>query len=524
MISQSLEVQLGQLVQSPTISANAISGFKAAQNTVTSGIDVSFELTDLTGISSITLLRNYVLDPATATVLQTWNPILADYTWSDTDTALQQQASAFYWLVLSPKGTSGTSVQVGPQNIALNPDLSPPLPVASISASHGAVVDGVLTVTVNVTTAAPSIKIYIQNYRGNPAFVAVAQQSTSPIQFTLDATGETITIKAIAVSIGGAEATTGPTTTLTLSGAGTVPATVQDVLVTQIATGNQISFPTSKDAGPIYKIYRAQRGDSFLTATLLATVSSTAGTVQYLDTGGLAGDWEYFIIATNGAGDSLPSAPAFPIIFYSSAGLPPNVPTNTTNTATIDSVDAGSNVVVRIYGASGPGTSYNKITGFGSLIRPNGTISGLFYSTQYVILWTGSTYIAPNFYFSSLPDGYDFVGTIVTTAPTGVVGSGATFSMVIDGSGHVIQANPVTLGSGYGGATTAISGGGGTDAVVQPNIVPPGAITSYTVINGGTGYTSVPSGVVIPGGGGGTTGGGGSSGSATGSRNGADLP
>ena len=279
----------------------------------------------------------------------------------------RRKRQAYYWLELLPQGTSGTSVIIGPQNILLNPQLAAPIPSTSISASSSAAANGVVTITVNVTGQAASQKIYVSGYKGNPGFVAVAQNATSPIQFTLDVTGETITIEAVGVSAGGTEAASGPTTTLTLSGSLTVPAAPQGVIVNQIATGNQITFPASKDAGPTYQIYRAQAGQSFLGATLLATVTGTAGTIEYLDTGGLAGNWEYFIVAMNSAGNSLPSAPATPAVLFSSAAIPPNVPVNTTNTATVDSVDGGSSVVVRIYGPGGVGTSYMRLTGYGSL-------------------------------------------------------------------------------------------------------------------------------------------------------------
>jgi hypothetical protein len=518
-ISATQAVQLARIVSSPTISANAVSGFKAASNPVTSGIDVTFTLNDLTGISGIALYRNNVLDPNTAIAIQSWFPALADFTYSDTSISLQAQATAYYWIRLIPQGTSGTLVQVGPQSILLNPQTAAPIPATSISASHGAITNGVLRVTVNVTASSPSVKIYVQNYHGNPAFVAVSQQSRSPIQFSLDATGETITLKAIGVSAGGAEAASGPTTTLTLSGSATVPAAVQGVLVTQIATGNQISFQSSLDAGPTYKIYRAQRGDSFLTAILLATVTSTAGTVQYLDTNGLLGDGEYFIIATNSVGDSLPSLPAFPTILFTSATVPPNVPSNTTNTATIDSIDTGGSALARIYGAGGVGTSYTRLTGFGTLTRPNGTISGLAYTTKYVALWTGTAFIAVTTYPSTLPDGYEYIGTFITTNATGVVGSGATATAVIDGLGHVIQVNPGAVGSGYGSASVNFTGGGGSGAQATGNISG-GGVVSYTVTNGGTGYTTAPSVAVVGGGSPGVTGGGGPTGGGGGYRGG----
>lgn len=513
------QVQLQALISSPAINQNAVSGFQAASNATTLGVDVTFSITDTTGILGVTLLRNYVLDPATATVIQSWLPQVADYVWSDTDTDLQEQAAAFYWLILSPQGTSGTSVQVGPQNINLNPQLAPPVPSTSISASSSAAVNGVVTITVNVSGTAASQKIYVSGYKGNPGLVAVAQNAQTPIQFTLDATGETITIEAIGVSAGGTEAATGPTATLTLNGVETVPAAPEGVIVNQIATGNQISFPASRDAGPTYKIYRAQRGQSFLFATLLATVTGTAGTIEYLDTGGLAGDFEYFIVATNAAGDSLPSDPASPAVLFTSAGLPPNTPANTTNTATVDSVDAGTSALVRIYGPGGVGTSYNRLTGFGTLARPNGSVSGLAYTTKYCILWTGTSFVAVTTYPATLPDGWEVVGSLTTTAATGVVGSGATAVAVINGLGNVTNINPTASGSGYASATVNIAGGGGSGAAADANVVG-GQVTSYTVTNAGTGYTTAPTVTIIPGAGSGTTGGGGVNGDGGGSPTG----
>ena len=518
-----LTQQLNGLIASPAINANAISGFQAKSNALTQGVDLSFTLTDTTGIDTITLLRNFVLDAASATVLQSWQPMEADYTWSDTDTALQGQAAAYYWLVLSPVGTSGTALTVGPQSIELNPQLAAPVPATSISASHSAAVNGVVTVTVNVMGDAASQKIYVSGYKGNAALVAVAQQASSPLQFTLDATGENVTLEAIGVSLGGAEAASGPTTTLILNGTLTIPATPQGVVVAQISTGNQITFPASKDAGSTYKIYRAQSGQAFVAATLLATVTGTAGTIEYLDTAGLTSAWEYFVVATNDAGDSAPSAAATPPVLYTSAALPANVSGNTTNTATIDSVDAGTSALVRIYGPGGVGTSYSRLTGYGSLTRPNGTISGLAYSTMYGVMWTGIAFLAVVTYPATLPDHYEIVGQLTTTAPTGVSGSGATATAVINAAGNVIQVNPDNVGSGYSSATVSVAGGGGSGAQVIANVNAAGQITSYTVQNGGSAYATAPAVTVVGGTSTGTTGGGGSNGGTDGSRSGLEF-
>jgi hypothetical protein len=201
------QVQIAQLLSSPAINRNGVSGFTAVPNATTGGVDVSFSLVDLTGVASITLLRNFVRDIGTATVLQSWQPVQAAYAWSDTDNGLQSTANAYYWLTLAPTGISGKPVSVGPIVLLLNPQLSAPPPASGISASSSATVNGEVSVTVNVTAIqASSVKIYVSGYHGSSTFVAVAQQALAPIQFNLDATGETITLKAVSISTGGTEA------------------------------------------------------------------------------------------------------------------------------------------------------------------------------------------------------------------------------------------------------------------------------------------------------------------------------
>ena len=417
-----LITQLQRLVASPTISASAISGYSANANATTMGVDLAFTLTSVTGINSITLLRSYTMDIGVATVVATWQPFLANYTWSDTDGGLQANGQVFYWLRLSPTGTSGTATTVGPQELLLNPALIAPAPPSNISASHAAAANGSVLVTVNVggLSASGSVKIYVSNYKGNPSPVAVAQAAQSPVQFALQATGETVTFQAAAVSTGGGEALGVASAILVLSGPATVPATPQGITVVQIPAGNQISFQGSREAVTSYRVYRAQRGQTFLLANLLAVITASgSGTVEYLDTSGLSGDWVYFVIAAGAAGYSAPSTGVSPPSALSSAAIPPNSPSNTTNTATIDSIDSGSAVIVRVYGAGGPGTSYTRLTGYGSLTRPNGSLTGLLYSTAYAVLYTGTAYIATTSYAGTLPDGWEWVGTLTTTGPTG---------------------------------------------------------------------------------------------------------
>lgn len=502
----------------PPIGENAITQFLVVANP-TGGVNVSFGLTNTTGIGSLVLVRAGSNDIKQATVLQSWTSSVSNFEWSDTGATLNALGQAYYWIKLEPANVTGSEIIVGPQFILLNPSLVAPPAATDISASHAAAANGAVLVTCNVAgvNQGEGIQITVTGYLGNPSPVAIATAANSPLQFSVEATGETVTLTALALSSGGTPASSGPTTTLTLNASATAPAKVEGVTVAQISTGNQITWPASLEVGITgYQVWRGQRGTAFLGASLLATVAATGvGTVEYLDTAGLTGDFQYFIIAVSSSGNSSPSNPANPAVLFSSVPIPTNVPTNTTNTATVDSIDAGSSALIRIYGPGGVGTSYTRITGFGTVTRPNGTISGTAYSTKYYVMYTGSAYVAETTFPAILPDGWEWVGQLTTTAAGGTSGSGATATAVINGSGQVIQINPVTNGSGYFSATANIAGGGGSGAAATANVVG-GQVTSYTVTNGGSLYTTAPTVTVTPGGAGGTTGGGGVNGSPAG--------
>lgn len=517
MTNDILNIQLQALVSSPTISANAISAYKAVANSTTKGVDVSFALTNATGVNLVSLLRNYSQDVATATVLQSWVADVSSYTWSDTDAGLQTNSQAYYWVRLTPKGTLGKAVTVGPQQIGLNPQTIAPPPAQLLSVSHAAVLSGTVLVTANVSGAASDIKIYVAGYKGNAAYVAVAQSTQSPLQFALQQTGETITIKAINVSAGGTESLTGPTALLTLDTAATVPATPQNVSVTQAADGNHITFQANKDAVTGYIVLSTQRGLDFSTATVLATIQpNTAQTISYIDPAGLMGDWAYYIEATNATGNSAPSLAASPFVILSSAALPTNAQL-ATNTAQIDSIDGGTSAIIRVYGSGGVGTSYTRVTGYGTFTRPAGSLTGLAYNTLYYVMYTGNSYTSTTDYPSTLSDGYEYVGEVVTLGQSGAVGSGATASVVLSQTGQVLQVNATSPGSGYSAAAVQITGGNG--AQIQANITN-GQVTSYTVLNGGSGYTATSSATVTGMTSTGQSGGGGATGGAGGARGG----
>lgn len=478
-------------MSTPTIGANNVSGFVVTSKS--GGTDIAFTLADMTGIASISLVRAEVMDIAQAIVLQTWSASESAFAWSDTDALLQQMGQAFYWLKLEPVNTiNGTEAIVGPQFILLNPSLLPPLPCNDISASHAAAVNGAVLITVNVDgiLSGNSVKIYVSGYQANASFVAFAQHSTAPLQFTLEATGETITLKAIQVTSGGAEAASGPTCTLTLNSTATAPSKVEGVRVDQLSTGNQVSWPSSLEAGVTsYQLWRGDRGTSFGSASLLATIAATSvGTVLYLDGAGLAGDFQYFVIAVSSSGNSPASNPANPIFLYSSSQLPSNVPVNNLSAGFMDSIDAGSNVTVRIYGGGGVGTAWTRTAGYGTATRPAGSILGLAYATQYYILYSAGTYLALTTYSDTLPDNYEWVGVIFTCSVGGLVGTGATADGGVDGLGAINGIVIRNQGSGYTAAQFVFTGGGsgaGADAIIVG-----GAVTGFKNLAGGSGYST----------------------------------
>ena len=106
-----------------------------------------------------------------------------------------------------------------------------------------------------------------------------------------------------------------------------------------------------------------------------------------------------------------------------SANLPVNVPLNSTNNATVDSVDGGLSATIRIYGPSGVGSSWMRFSGQGTATFPAGSITGLAYSTSYYVVWNGSAYLALASQSQAVSDSYVFVGRPTTVASGGGGGS-----------------------------------------------------------------------------------------------------
>lgn len=402
---------IDQQMSTPAISDNCVSSFTATQNAATGGVDVSFTLTDSTGVSSITLVRSQVMDMSQGVVLQTWSASESNFTWSDTDSALQTAGQAYYWLKLEPVNTNGSEVIVGPQYIQLNISSLAPVPCTDISASHGPASNGAVMITVNVAgiTAGNSVKIYVSGYQGNPFGVAFAQHNSAPLQFPLQDTGETITLGAIQVSVSGIEASSGPTCTLTLNSSATAAAKIEGIAVTQILSGNQIAWPSSLDAGvTAYQIWRGNFGGGFGAATLLTTVSVTGqSSMQYLDVAGLTGNFEYYLIAVCSFGNSPNSDAAFPTITLTKVVAGTNIhvtPSSGTGIVTIATLNFADDETV-----SGSGTAWTLA---------NTPVAGC---VPIVMVDTG-TALTPLLKGSASAYGYSISGANITTVTSYAAG------------------------------------------------------------------------------------------------------
>jgi len=106
-----------------------------------------------------------------------------------------------------------------------------------------------------------------------------------------------------------------------------------------------------------------------------------------------------------------------------SSALSSNVPLNSTNSATVDSVDAGSSATIRVYGPGGTGSAWQRFAGQGTATFPAGSITGLAYSTPYYVVWNGSAYLAEAQQSSAMNDAYVFVGRPTTVAAGGSGGA-----------------------------------------------------------------------------------------------------
>ncbi len=194
----------------------------------------------------------------------------------------------------------------------------------------------------------------------------------------------------------------------------------------------------------------------------------------------------------------------------SSAATGSNLSLNQSNYATVDSVAAGSNATVRIYGSGGVGTAWTSILGNGSKVIPSGTILNVPYAASGFVVWDGQKYQLKPQLAQTFPDTWVPVGKVSVIANASglvlpvihaVVTGGAIVAYQIINPGNGLTAAPLL--------TITDSTGSGATATAS---VTAGAVTQVTPGSAGSGYSTSPTVTATGGVSGGSAGGGGATG------------
>lgn len=135
--------------------------------------------------------------------------------------------------------------------------------------------------------------------------------------------------------------------------------------------------------------------------------------------------------------------------FLRSTAAAPNMAVNSSNNATVNSIDAGSSATIRVYGTGGPGSSWTRFDGQGGQTTiPSGTLTGRAYATTYWVVYAADTGYATytlDQFNNVLTDQLLWAGKITTVSSGG--GGGTT---------------------GGGGGTGGGDHGGGLGGLLQP--------------------------------------------------------
>lgn len=435
---QEVSDRLDRIAPRKPITDQPIDGFGVDFNNATLGATISFTLVNNAGIGTLVLKRNFSQDIGSAVAINTWNAQSLSngqgIAYDDTDQAIATAAAVFYWIECDPTQSDFPPVVAGPQSTSITLVQGPPNPILDFDVSRGAVSGG--TVTIGVSFLPPAgdprfdhVLIEIAGYNGIAATVLIAESSISPFSFQLEQTGETVTLTAVAVSQTGTQSGgSAPTKAITLGTLASVPAKIIGATAEEISTGVQITFPTGPETNiTLFQVFRGRRGGGFAAASSIGTVTPTGSSAYvFLDTGGLGGIFEWYVFAVNAAGNGTASAAILPDpASLTSADQPPNAPFNNTNFATVDSIDAGTDATIRIYGTGGVGSSWTRTTGYGNETYAAGTILHKAYATKYWIVWdvVNQQYLAQTTAPGILPDNFVFAGVVTTVASGGTGGS-----------------------------------------------------------------------------------------------------
>lgn len=414
-----------------------VGSLTAARDIKSGGAQITFTLSSTLGVKSLVLMRNTSLDPGSAQILQAWTADslssvsgLQGFTYSDADPAIVGQKVSYWVKVLPGAYSKALGKLIGPQTIDATMNAGLVSPIADFDAWHSALSGGAVTVAISILPPSDSkfgsVRIYASGYQGISGKQLVAQSDTFPFTFKMLQTGETVTLSAVAVAKdGNTEAGSGPTKALTLGVAPTVPAKIEIASALELSTGVQLSFLAGAETDTTqFLIYRGPRGVGFAGASQIATVAFSAGNARYtyLDTGGLGGIFEWYVVTQNPTGNGAASSAIMqPQAGLTSADIPPNAPGNYTNQATVDSVDAGADATIRVYGTGGVGSSWTRPSGFGSPTYPGTSLLHFAYNTDYWVVYDtiGLVYVVFTSSLGVLPDRYVFAGKVHTVAAGG---------------------------------------------------------------------------------------------------------
>jgi hypothetical protein len=447
-----------------------ITGFQAARNAA-GGARVTFVVKALKNVHSVALLRNISKDPGSAKIISTWpeevlEPTAGNVLYVDADSTLAQ-FDVYYWLRVFPRSYQArsafknTPILHGPVKLGRQDnDFTPTAQLLSADIALGA--DFGTTQEVFITVDPPndpryeSFKVYVTNYHGSNAMVAVAQSISRSARFRLDK-GDVLTFTFVPVSIRGIENLVGAIVRpgIAINGTRSPLPHPAGLTVAALTTGVQLSWynvPTDLVSPNIaYKIYRGALGAGFGAAAAIATgIAPASGAITtYLDTVGIYGAFEWYVTTVTFEGESSNSLAASVVQINSSTALAPNTNTNSTNGAVVDSIDAGASATIRIYGFSGGvGSTWTRFTGGGlpptnvQTTFPAGSITGLSYNTDYFVVYDRSTgtYRAITNVFATVLDAYVFAGKVHTVAGGGGGGvSGGGSSGGSFGGGHLLR-------------------------------------------------------------------------------------
>lgn len=429
----------------------SIGNFTARRSETGQSVRTFFDvLYEFRGPVTIELQRSVDGNRGNAKVIQTYTNVAPRrYEWLDADPVVNGR-EAHYWLRII--STFSTDEQfVGPADCPVNVDQATPDDLDAFDVSKGAGSGNIVTITVAVRPKDEakfgSSKIYVSGYDGVAGNVLIAQDDALSYTFRMKQTGEAVVFSAVAVSRTGKEGDFAGALTkaITLNAAATVPTKIVRAKATELSTGVQIDFSGNNEADVIdFKLYRGERGAGFGAAVLIDTIVKTS-TVRYsvLDADGLKDQNEWYVLQRNAIGLSGASDAILANVVRTSADVPSGMQQQS-NTAVVDSIDAGADTTVRVYDSTGGvGTDWTRTTGFGSTlvdkVWPAQTFTGKAYATTYICYYDGATFILSTEFFDVLPDGYFVVGVVTTVAAGGAGGS-------FGGGG----------GSGFGGG-----GGGG---------------------------------------------------------------